>query len=326
MRFAVKNSALLAFGYLFLLGACSETQLLVHTAKRMQKGRTADGGGAGIYKIGTPYQIVGVWYYPKVDYGYDERGIASWYGPGFHGKLTANGGIYDQNALTAAHKTLPMPSLVQVTNLENGRSLRLTVNDRGPYVNGRIIDVSRRAAQLLGLHRKGTAKVRVQIMAAESRALAQRGRGGGGTVLAQADAPIRTDINVSQPVVSSEILAPPEGANPAPVQSWNFGPQGRRSPDRVVAEPSLPDGTLTMTSVHPTNVYVQAGAFGEYENALRVSTRLHELQGIKITSAIVDGREYFRVRAGPIREISAADQILEQMIRTGFPGARIIVD
>jgi len=321
----LKKSTIIVFGLLFLVGACSETQLLVHTAKRIHKGQSSPGGSAGAYKVGSPYQIAGVWYYPKVDYGYDEGGIASWYGPGFHGKLTANGGIYDQNALTAAHKTLPMPSLVRVTNLENGRSLRLTINDRGPYVNGRIIDVSRRAAQLLGLHKRGTAKVRVQIMAAESRALAFGG-GPGGTVVASAETPIRTDIDVSKPGVSSEILAPPAGANAAPLQSKNFGPSGERPPDRVVDEPDLPDGTLTIKPVEPSDVYVQAGAFGEYANAFKVSTRLHAVAGVKITSAVVDGREYFRVRAGPIKEIGVADRILDEMIRNGFPGARIIVD
>ncbi|MEE2760136.1 MAG: septal ring lytic transglycosylase RlpA family protein [Pseudomonadota bacterium] len=312
-------------GLLFLLAACSETQLLVHTAKRMQKGITSGERTTGIYKVGTPYEVAGVWYYPKVDYGYDERGIASWYGPGFHGKHTANGEIYNQNALTAAHKTLPMPSIVSVTNLENGRSLRLTVNDRGPFVNGRIIDVSRRAAQLLGMRGKGTAKVRVQILAAESRALAV-GSGSRGTLVARADPPIHSDINVSKPGVSSEILAPPPGAGNSPLQSQNFGPPGQRVPDRVIVQPNRPDGSLTMTNVTPTDMYVQAGAFGEYENAFKVSNRLHSLDGIKITSAIVNGREYFRVRAGPIKEIADADRILEQMIRTGFPGARIVVD
>ena len=122
-------------GVILLLGACAQTQLLVHTAKQIS-GSAAQSGGN--YKIGKPYQIKGVWYYPKVDYQHNETGIASWYGPGFHGKKTANGEIYDQNALTAAHRTLPMPSLVQVTNLENGRSLRLTVNDRGPFAHGRL--------------------------------------------------------------------------------------------------------------------------------------------------------------------------------------------
>ena len=117
-------------------------------------------------KIGKPYTINGVWYYPKEDPTYDETGIASWYGSAFHGKVTANGERYDMNTMTAAHKTLPMPSIVEVTNLENGRVLRLRVNDRGPFVQGRIIDVSRRAAEMLGFRNKGTARVRVRLAGA----------------------------------------------------------------------------------------------------------------------------------------------------------------
>ncbi len=131
----------------------------------------------GPYKVGKPYQIFGIWYYPQVEYDYVESGIASWYGPGFHGKKTANGETYDQDALTAAHRTLPLPSMVRVTNLENGRSLILRLNDRGPFARGRIIDLSRRAADLLGVIRKGTAKVRVEVLEEESRALAAIAQG-----------------------------------------------------------------------------------------------------------------------------------------------------
>jgi rare lipoprotein A len=130
------------------------------------------------YKIGAPYQINGVWYRPAENFGYREAGIASFYGGethgvDFHGRLTANGEIYDMHALTAAHPTLPLPTLVNVTNLENGRSIVLRVNDRGPFVHGRIIDVSRRAARELGFERQGTASVRVEVMGRESRALKQ---------------------------------------------------------------------------------------------------------------------------------------------------------
>lgn len=124
------------------------------------------------YKVGKPYQIKGKWYYPEVNYSYVEDGIASWYGPGFHGRQTANGETYDMNDLTAAHRTLPMPCVVRVTNLENGRSLKLRVNDRGPFARERIIDVSRRASQLLGFHLQGTTPVRVEIVEDESRMMA----------------------------------------------------------------------------------------------------------------------------------------------------------
>jgi rare lipoprotein A len=121
----------------------------------------------------APYQINGVWYTPKVDYHYDETGTASWYGPGFDHRATADGEIYDMNELSAAHKTLPLPSVVDVTNLQNGRELRLRVNDRGPFIGDRLIDLSRRAAQLLGFERSGTAQVRVRIVKDESIAVAE---------------------------------------------------------------------------------------------------------------------------------------------------------
>ena len=116
----------------------------------------------GTYKVGSPYQVEGKWYYPKVDLAYDERGVASWYGPNFHGKKTANGEIFDMWALTAAHPTLPLPSYAYVTNLANGRTLLVRINDRGPYARGRLIDLSRASARLLGFEARGTATVRVR--------------------------------------------------------------------------------------------------------------------------------------------------------------------
>jgi len=120
---------------------------------------------AGIYKIGQPYEVGAVWYYPKEQPDYDETGVASWYGPEFGNRRTANGERFDPNGLTAAHRTLPMPVNVRVTNLDNGKSLVVRVNDRGPFARGRIIDVSARAAQLLGFYGQGTAKVRVTYIA-----------------------------------------------------------------------------------------------------------------------------------------------------------------
>ena len=121
-----------------------------------------------IYKIGKKYNVGGKYYYPKKDLFYNQTGIASWYGPKFHGKLTANGEIYNQYALTAAHKTLPLPSAVKVTNLKNNKSIVLRINDRGPFVNDRIIDLSSKAADILDLKREGTGLVRVQILREKS--------------------------------------------------------------------------------------------------------------------------------------------------------------
>ena len=166
-RFTGRSLVLPIVAALFL-GGCAETTLVSYAAKEWIRGSDPL-DQKGTYKVGNPYQIEGVWYYPAEDPDYGETGIASWYGKPFHGRRTANGAIYDMNALTAAHRTLPMPFQVRVTNLDNGRSLVLTVNDRGPYARGRIIDVSRRAAQLLGFQKKGTALVRVEAVAGQGR-------------------------------------------------------------------------------------------------------------------------------------------------------------
>lgn len=309
---------------LFVLGACAETQLLIHTAKKIGKS-TKEPVQQGRYKIGNPYQIKGVWYYPAVNYKYNVTGIASWYGPGFHGKTTANGETYDQNALTAAHKTLPMPSIVRVTNLENGRSIKVTVNDRGPYAFGRVIDMSRRGAQLLGFHRRGTARVRVFVLEDESRMLAQQIKNG--AVLAKVGTPIRRDINVAKPGVASETLAPPPGAkgsNTLPAYTPRKTVVASR--ERITDTPTAPTGVVTTTSVTPTNMYVQAGAFTRFDYANRTAARLAELGNVKVTSYKVRGKEFFRVRAGPIGALENADKVLERVIRAGFENARIVVD
>jgi rare lipoprotein A len=117
-------------------------------------------------QVGQPYSVNGPTYVPREEPGYDAVGIASWYGTRYHGRHTASGEIFDMNSATAAHPTLPFGTRVQVANLENGRSVGLRINDRGPFVRRRIIDVSRRAAQVLAFVQKGTARVRVQLVQA----------------------------------------------------------------------------------------------------------------------------------------------------------------
>ena len=147
---------------LLLVAACSSS---MRPIGRMPKNDELPTGSQGVQrKVGNPYKVAGVWYYPKEEPAYDEVGLASWYGKDFHGKKTANGEIYNMNSLTAAHKTLPLPTFVKVTNLSNGRTIVLRINDRGPFVSGRIIDISRRGAQLLGFDKKGVTRVRVQAL------------------------------------------------------------------------------------------------------------------------------------------------------------------
>ncbi|MBL8713437.1 MAG: septal ring lytic transglycosylase RlpA family protein [Alphaproteobacteria bacterium] len=167
--------ALPVFGILLLTG-CAESQLMSHWAKKVNWPGQEE--NAGTYKIGKPYRVGSVWYYPTEDFRMTETGIASWYGPDFHGKRTANGERYDQHELTAAHRTLQMPSLVRVTNLENGRSVVVRINDRGPFAHGRIIDVSKRAAELLGFIGKGTARVRLEVLTRESKQMSEAAKRG----------------------------------------------------------------------------------------------------------------------------------------------------
>ncbi|MCF6126940.1 MULTISPECIES: septal ring lytic transglycosylase RlpA family protein [Mesorhizobium] len=127
-----------------------------------QNGRIQRGGGRD--QLGKPYQVRGKWYYPKEDKRYAKVGLASWYGDAFHGRLTANGEVYDMTHLTAAHPTMPLPSYARVTNLKTGSSVIVRVNDRGPYHEGRIIDVSERAAQMLDYVNTGTAQVKVEYV------------------------------------------------------------------------------------------------------------------------------------------------------------------
>lgn len=163
---------------LCFLAACASN---APTRRGAPSGRYPDNdelpkGSQGVKrKIGNPYKIAGKWYYPKEDPTYDEVGYASWYGKDFHGKPTANGEYFNMNALTAAHKTLPLPTFVKVTNLNNGRSIVLRVNDRGPFVGDRIIDISRRGAQLLGFQKQGLTKVRIQVVDEDGN-LARKGR------------------------------------------------------------------------------------------------------------------------------------------------------
>ena len=322
-RFA---SRFLAAGLMgLLLAACAETQFIAHTAKRVSKGHEKTGKPAykEIYKIGNPYNIDGVWYYPAVDYDYDETGIASWYGADFHGRRTANGGVYDMNDLTAAHRTLPLPSLVRVTNLENGRILILKVNDRGPYARGRIIDLSRRSAQLVGFLKQGTARVRVQILARESRLLAARLTGKAS--VATIGTPITVD-RLPKPAVTTQDLPPP-GGEPVPVASAKpvDGEEQAREPAPGFTANAQP-GVVTETPVVSSLLFVQAGAYAQFTNANRARAFLSSLGPVKVTSVLIEGRDLFRVRLGPLSTVAEADGYLDAVMGAGYTDARIIVE
>ena len=150
------------------LTSCTSVELAANLGKKVLFKKNQFKNTNAIYKIGNPYIVDGKKYYPRKNLNYDKKGIASWYGPKFHGKLTANGEIFNQYELTAAHKTLPIPSAVKVTNLKNNKSLIVRINDRGPFVNDRIIDLSYQSAKKLNMLKAGTGFVRVQVLRSES--------------------------------------------------------------------------------------------------------------------------------------------------------------
>jgi len=290
---------------------------------------SAPSRGESGYKVGSPYEVAGVWYYPKADYAYRETGIASWYGPGFHGGSTANGEIYDQNALTAAHRTLPMPSIVRVTNLENGRSIKVRINDRGPFKNGRILDLSRRAAELLGFAQDGTAKVLVEIVEDESRLLAAAALSAEAAEHAPEPAPM---VPVESGPLTGEgsLVEPTEASNPAASQTAAVPREPQRATSAVVAaarvEMPVLDGEVTTVPVSPARIFVQAGAFTRFDNANRLRAQLSGLGPARISEAMVDNRQFFRVRFGPMGSVDDADRLLGVLIENGHTGARVVVD
>ena len=184
--------------------------------------------GGGRYQVGKPYKIRGKWYHPKEDPGLRQTGLASWYGPNFHGRLTANGEIYDQYSLSAAHPTMPLPSYAKVTNLTNGREVMVRVNDRGPYAHGRVIDLSAKAAELLDFKTQGVTKVKVEYAGRarmdgldESMLLASyRGPRGGG------DLPGLPGLNGSSSgtmIALADPVAPSAGIGGSPAQAIDRG-------------------------------------------------------------------------------------------------------
>jgi len=315
--------------------------------------------GQPIYRV-EPYQVKGVWYTPRADYSYDETGTASWYGPGFDQQLTADNEIYDMNQLSAAHKTLPLPSVVQVTNMQNGRSVRLRVNDRGPFVDGRIIDLSRRAAQLLGFETIGTAPVRVKILREESIQVAEAAMRGetGRVMLAQAVAsepsaprseprPLAQVAAAGPPSLrAAEVIgAPPSSASPPPAAP---APQPAPAPRPAVASaspgywPTLiapahaetmhrpiapPPAVAATPAVRSSGrIFVQAGTFAVPENAQRVRARIAALGSVEIVRTASNGTNLYRVRLGPVASEAAAARLLGKVVDCGYPGARVVSD
>jgi rare lipoprotein A len=242
--------------------------------------------GAPRYKLGAPYQAGGVWYVPAEQPGYDEVGLASWYGDEFNGKPTANGELFDMNGVSAAHATLPLPSIVEVTNLENGRTIQVRLNDRGPFHPGRIIDLSRGAAQQLGFFNKGTAQVRVRFVAPAP--------------LMGGDAPLTTATNRMHAILPLMPIAPVAAAADA-------GPSPM--PKFAGAAPGFT---------------IQAGAFSDRANAERVAAKLAAAGRAVVLPLDRNGARLYRVTVGSWPTAQDAGAARAQVASLGFAEARVV--
>ncbi len=324
----------------FLLSGCSQIELASHMFKKAAPSSSASQqrageatvahdklpapprkpaeGDQGVFKIGNPYNIAGRWYTPKESYTHVETGIASWYGAKFHGRKTANGEIYDMNQLTAAHRTLQMPSIVRVTNLENGRSLIVRINDRGPFARGRVIDLSRRSAELLGFKKQGTARVRVEVMKQESREvvnMAKRGQSTAGYELA---------LNRGRRPASGTALAAADTRQQQAPQPLLQQASASTPPPAIA--PVAQESLVQQNPITPSAIYVQAGSFTVRENAIRLAENLSRHGSADVYPTTINGRQFYRVKLGPIADVSRADMILDTLISSGNQQAMIVVN
>ena len=319
-------------------------------------GACGSSGGKGVaqrgsYKIGAPYKIDGVTYTPQEEFNHVETGVASWYGPGFHGKSTANGEPYDQSARTAAHRTLQMPAIVRVTNLDNGMSTVVRINDRGPFARSRIIDLSRTAAQELDIVRNGTGHVRIEQLQAESLAVKDVATAGGGPAeqqaavaqvssgrYAPAQAPVQTAAYAPPPPAPAPAYTQPAYTQPAysqPAPTQPVWPTNSRSPaaDPAPAYSPASSGGPTVASLangstlQPTSgFYVQTGAFTTPENAERQRGAVSSYGASEISQGSAGGRDVYRVRVGPYTTSDAAGIVADRLKRSGYGDARVVAN
>lgn len=249
-------------------------------------------------RVGPPYEANGRWYVPTPEPGYEEVGEASWYGPGFHGQRAANDDVYDQEAMTAAHPTLPLNSLVQVTNLANGREIIVRITDRGPYVGERLIDVSRAGAAVLGFEREGRARVHVRYLGPAPRRVNADG---------QHPLPSPPPAAAAQALAGGPMPLTPARAAPEPETVWTASPAPVSS-----AAYAAPYGAYV----------VQVGAFSDPGNAQRVRASAEAAGPVEIdVRRSAAGTELFRVRVGPFASASEAEAARRTLAGMGYAEA-----
>ena len=264
------------------------------------------------YELGRPYQARGFWFYPNENYTLDDTGLAAVYGSN-HAPLTSNGEVFDQSVVMAGHPTIQLPAIARLTNLENGRSILVRINDRGTGNPGRLIDVTRRTATLLSIRDNAATRVRLQVLPAESRGATEALPGR--PLLAMAVAP--------RGAVTSSELAPPPGVRS---EAGHAGQTAGSAVSNDVA-PSvgrLPEA-VTQEQANPRRLWVRLDTFEEYQYAAVQRARMNYL-GAAIEQAF-DGRVHrFWVRIGPLDTVRQAEGAMNDAFARGIPDARIVVE
>lgn len=315
MRFLLKNIALVFTAFAF--AGCAEMNVASHFYKKSTNKPAAYYAPAikGDRKIGKPYAVLGKTYYPiSNSEGFKQKGIASWYGKDFHRKKTANGERYNMHAMTAAHPILPLPTWVRVTNLENGKSVVVRVNDRGPFLHGRVIDLSYRAAHAIDMAKQGTAPVLVEALPTDGSLLRSAGRG---------------EFYPANKVSSHGVSAPEEPVIPKYRGFTNRVSQiPKVKPVEVIEEqPKGSHFTSKTQKLTNTRIFVQVGAFGSLENAEKQVTELKDVyENTKIMLTERSGQTLYRVRIGPYTVVADADEVLSQVVRQGYQSAVMAIE
>jgi rare lipoprotein A len=287
--------ALLVLSGLSLSGCSSKRDPFAGVGSPVYKGGEPMPFGGGRSVVGKPYYVAGLKFTPRADPTYDRKGVASWYGKQFHRRMTSNGEWFDMNQLTAAHTTMPLPSYAKVTNLENGREVIVRVNDRGPFVGDRIIDMSKRSAEAIGFKEQGTAKVRVQYIG-----------------------PAPNDDTGPHLMAMNEELE-----RGTPLRKMIAAADRNQGQTRIAEAPSEPVDQV-VEAVSADDYYVQAGLFANPNNALRAKTRLSGLGPVLVTPVSNASGSFYRVSVGPMPEASAM-AALADVHAAGLPDARLVV-
>ncbi len=278
----------------FLLAGCSSNGPLVHS----WGGYGDSNQSKGMYLVEEPYEVKGVWYFPAEQYDYSEQGLASWYIPANESSVTANGEVYDVNVPTARHKTLPLPSIVKITNLENNRSVIARVNDRGPMVNNRLMDVSQAAAKELGMPTSGTVMVQVEVLAEESK---------------QAKEQLVTQDLLYQPAKeTTEKVAQPQKDELTLVD-----PDAPLKQEKTVQKKQ----PVVMSKVGDTNIAL--GSFANARNAEKLKTALGQKYPTYIEQVNRNGKVLNVVKVGPYPK-SDATVVLGQLKSAGYADAYLV--